>query len=368
MVQRKSKMETIGKSYRNKRVLITGHTGFKGSWLCMCLHRTGAKIYGISKNIPTNPSLYNILNIKKILEKDYRINIEDYKKTKKTINEIKPDVIFHLAGQSLVSKSYNKPLETFRTNTLGTLNILDITYLSKKKINIILITSDKVYKNLETNKKYKENDIIGGDDPYSGSKGAADIIANSYKHLLNKKKHKIIIARAGNVIGGGDWAENRIIADCYRSWINKNPVKIRNPNSTRPWQHVLEPISGYLLAGSLLLKNKKKISGNSFNFGPRRSENKKVKDILDILKYNWNGLKFIFNQKKDFNEHKLLQLSSEKANKILNWKSILSFRETISLTSEWYTALKSKKNMREYTFNQINYYERKFNLNNKYKF
>ena len=357
----------INKIYKNKKIVVTGHTGFKGTWLCFWLYLSGADIYGISKSIPTNPSLFNILKIKKLIKKDYRVNIKDYKKLKKLINNIEPEIIFHLAAQSLVKRSYKETLETFLTNSMGTLNILDIIYKCKKKINLVLITSDKVYKNINTKKKYVESDKIGGDDPYSSSKGAADIIANSYKLLFKKKGHKIIIARAGNVIGGGDWAEDRIISDCFKSWKSNKVVKIRSPHSTRPWQHVLEPISGYLLAGCYLLTESKKISGNSFNFGPSKSDNKSVRDILSILRKQWRGLKIKFVKDNNFTEHKLLQLSSLKAKKVLNWKSVLNFDETIKLTSEWYNALSKKQNMTKFTLDQIEYYKKKFHKVNNYR-
>jgi len=360
-------MEMINKIYKNKKIIVTGHTGFKGSWLCFWLYLSGADVYGISNNIPTRPSLFNLLHMKKILKKDYRINVEDYKKLKNTVKKVKPDIIFHLAAQALVKKSYKQTFRTFLTNTMGTLNILDIIYNSKKKLSLVLITSDKVYKNVNTKIKYNEASKIGGDDPYSSSKGAADIIANSYKFLFAKKNHKIIIARAGNVIGGGDWAEDRIISDCYKSWKKNTPVKIRNPNSTRPWQHVLEPLSGYLLAGYYLLRNKKSITGQSFNFGPSKFDNKSVRDILFILQKQWTGLEVVFKKENNIIEHNLLQLSSSKAKKILNWKSVLNFDETIKFTSDWYIALKEKKNMREFTKNQIKIYEKKFHEINKFK-
>ncbi len=357
----------INKIYKNKKIIVTGHTGFKGSWLCFWLYLLGANIYGISKDIPTTPSLFNILNIKKLIKKDYRINIKDYKKLKYLIEKIEPQIVFHLAAQALVKKSYKKTFETFLSNTVGTLNVLDIIYNCKKKINLVLITSDKVYKNINTKKKYIESDKIGGDDPYSSSKGAADIIAGSYKLLFEKKGHKIIVARAGNVIGGGDWADDRIISDCFKSWKMNKSVKIRNPHATRPWQHVLEPISGYLLAGYYLLSNKKKITGLSFNFGPSKSDNKSVKDILFLLKEQWKGLKIIFKKEKSFVEHTLLQLSSQKAKKILKWESVLNFNETIKMTSEWYRALIEKKNMTDFTKAQIKYYEKKFHQINNYE-
>lgn len=360
-------MEMISKIYKNKKVIITGHTGFKGSWLCFWLSLSGAEIYGISNNIPTKPSLFNILNIKKLIKKDYRINIEDYKKLKKVVKLIKPDIIFHLAAQALVKKSYIETFKTFTTNTIGTLNILDIIYNSKKKLNLVLITSDKVYKNLDTGKKYVESSKIGGDDPYSSSKGAADIIANSYKFLFEKKGHKIVITRAGNVIGGGDWAEDRIISDCFKSWKSNKAVKIRNQYSTRPWQHVLEPLSGYLIAGYYLLNNKKRITGESFNFGPSQFDNKSVRDIILILKKKWSGLKINYKKEDKFTEHNLLQLSSKKAKKILNWQSVLNFTETIKLTAEWYKALRNKQNINKLTINQIKYFEKKFYKVNNFK-
>jgi CDP-glucose 4,6-dehydratase len=360
-------MEMISKIYKNKKVIITGHTGFKGSWLCFWLFLSGAEIYGISNNIPTKPSLYNILNIKKKIKRDYRVNIEDYKKIKKIVELIKPDIIFHLAAQALVKKSYIETLKTFSTNTIGTLNILDIIYNSKKKTNLVLITSDKVYKNLDTGKKYVETSKIGGDDPYSSSKGAADIIANSYKFLFKKKGHKIVIARAGNVIGGGDWAEDRLVSDCFNSWKKNKAVKIRNQYSTRPWQHVLEPLSGYLLAGYYLLSDKKNITGEAFNFGPSRFDNKTVRDIILILKKKWSGLKIIYEKEHRFTEHYLLQLSSKKAEKILNWRSVLSFNETIKFTAEWYKALRNNQKINKFTINQIKYFEKKFYKINNFK-
>lgn len=186
-------MEMINKIYKNKKIIVTGHTGFKGSWLCFWLYLSGANVYGISNNIPTRPSLFNLLNMKKILKKDYRINVEDYKKLKNTVKKVKPDIIFHLAAQALVKKSYKHTLRTFLTNTMGTLNILDIIYNSKEKLSLVLITSDKVYKNVNTKIKYNEASKIGGDDPYSSSKGAADIIANSYKVLFAKKNIKLLL-------------------------------------------------------------------------------------------------------------------------------------------------------------------------------
>ena len=262
--------------YRNKKVLITGHTGFKGSWLCMWLVHLGADVYGISNKIPTNPSNYNASNIGRII-KNYSFDINDSVKLNKTVKKIKPDFVFHLAAQALVKKSYNDPLDTIHTNALGTSKILEAIKSLNKSVTAVIITSDKVYFNKEIKRGYKEDDLIGGKDPYSASKGMAELAIKTYfdSFISKDKSKKLGITRAGNVIGGGDWAENRIVPDCVRAWSKKKSVIIRNPFSTRPWQHVLEPLSGYLLLG-LRLNQKSKINGHAYNFGPKHGQNKTV--------------------------------------------------------------------------------------------
>ena len=255
--------------FKNKRVLITGDTGFKGSWLSFWMYLNGAKVLGISSNIPTNPSNFAALNLKRKI-KHKTIDIRDSKKIVSAILNFKPDYIFHLAAEAIVKKAYFNPKYAWETNTIGTLNILEAMRKIKKNVVTIIITSDKVYKNLEIKRGYHENDILGGYDPYSASNASADLAVQSYfkSYLVKKNNIKICIARAGNVIGGGDWSEGRLIPDCIKKWSSKKIVQIRNPKSTRPWQHVLDVLNGYISL-AIKLKKSKIINGHAFNFGPK---------------------------------------------------------------------------------------------------
>jgi CDP-glucose 4,6-dehydratase len=349
--------------FQNKKVLITGHTGFKGSWLSLWMLKLGAKVLGISKDIPTKPSHFEIIGIKKkIISK--KIDIQNLINTKKVIKDFKPDFIFHLAAQAIVKKSYTNPLETWKTNLNGTINILESLKSIKKKITVILVTSDKVYKNVEVSRGYKEGDFLGGVDPYGASKSATEIAINSYiKSFFNKQNNnvRISIARAGNVIGGGDWSENRLIPDCVRAWLGGKKVLIRNLNSTRPWQHVLEVLSGYIRL-AIILNNNKKIHGEAFNFGPS-SKNYKVEEILGAIKKIWPEIKWKVNKRKIFFENSLLNLNSKKSKELLDWKCKLNFFQTIFLTIEWYRNFKKNKKNKSAnmikSIQQIDYYEKK---------
>jgi len=353
----------LKKIFYNKRVLITGHTGFKGSWLSLWMHNMGANVMGISSNIPTKPSHYELIGLRKII-KSRKINIQNSNLLKKNVKKFNPDFVFHLAAQSLVKKSYENPLETWKTNLIGTINILESIKDLKKETVVIIITSDKVYKNLEINRGYKENDLLGGLDPYGASKSAAEISIKSYvSSFFLKKNNKILIAtaRAGNVIGGGDWSENRLIPDCIKNWSKNKKVLIRNPNSTRPWQHVLDVLNGYInLAASL--KISKNFHGEEFNFGPNIS-NVKVIDILRIIKSNWKIAKWKISKDKKFFENKLLSLNSLKAKKNLGWKNKLNKTDCINFTVDWYRYyLNNKKNKKlilKKSINKINLYEKK---------
>jgi CDP-glucose 4,6-dehydratase len=245
------------KNFKNKKVLITGHTGFKGSWLAMWLNILGARVVGISNNFPSSPNHYKLLNLdKKVLSKN--LDIRNLQALKKFIKKYQPDFVFHLAAQSIVKVAYDNPIQTWSTNTIGTINILESLRQLKKKCAAVIITSDKCYENLEIKRGYRENDRLGGKDPYSASKASADIAIRSYiNSFFYHKKNKVFIAtaRAGNVIGGGDWSTNRLIPDCIRSWSQRKKVLIRNPNSTRPWQNVLEAIYGYITLAINLNKN-----------------------------------------------------------------------------------------------------------------
>lgn len=350
--------------YKNKKILITGHTGFKGSWLTLWLNRLGAQVIGVSIDIPTVPSLYSDLNIASKI-KDYRCDIRDLDKLRNIVNKERPDFIFHMAAQPIVSESYEDPIYTFTTNINGTINILEcLRHLDKKCITII-VTSDKCYENIESIWGYKETDTLGGKDIYSASKGAAEIVFNSYfnSYFKGSKKHFVVSARAGNVIGGGDWAKNRIIPDTIKSWIKNKPVIIRNPKSTRPWQHVLEPLSGYLTLGYKLCQDPT-LSGQSFNFGPNIENNFNVETLLKELSYTW-GIKNKFKifqvlQSKSFHEAGLLKLNCEKASTLLNWKPTLTFSDLIYFTGNWYyNFFKDKFDTLKFTSNQINEFEKK---------
>ena len=277
--------------------------------------------------------------------------MRDLRKVKKIFKKYQPNFVFHLAAQSLVKKSYNHPIETFTTNILGTLNVLESIKIIKKKCVSIIVTSDKSYKNLELKRGYHEDDILGGNDPYSASKASAELIINSYikSFFCTKSKNNkfFAIARAGNVIGGGDWSEDRLIPDCIKSWSKKKIVKIRYPRSTRPWQHVLEALRGYLVL-SMKLSQKKKIHGEAFNFGPKVNQNKTVIELVKEMKKNWNNVNWSISKlkMKSF-ESNLLELNSNKAKKLLHWKPKLDFRKTVELTVQWYK----------------NYYQKKINMN-----
>ena len=339
-------MSIFQKNFKNKKVIITGHTGFKGTWLTFWLYILGARVTGISKDLPSKPSLFNILKLSNKI-KDVRLDIRNLKKLQKTFKKIKPNFIFHLAAQPLVKKSYKNPIETFTSNILGTLNVLESVKQIKGKCTSIIITSDKSYKNLEIKRGYHENDILGGSDPYSASKASAELIIKSYidSFYTSKKNNKFFaVARAGNVIGGGDWSDDRLIPDCVKAWSKKRVVVIRNPNSTRPWQHVFEALRGYLILSIKLNKNEK-LHGEAFNFGPKNNQNKKVIDLVIEIKKNWKNINWTIKKSKNiYKESNLLKLNSNKSKKYLKWQPVLNFSKTIEMVSKWYVSFYNKKN------------------------
>ena len=323
-------------AFSNKRVLVTGHTGFKGSWLGYSLKFMNADIFGISLDIPTSPSHYML--DKSIYIEDLRLDIRNLNEIKNAIREISPDFIFHLAAQPIVLDSYEDPVKTFETNTIGTLNVLESIRCMTTGCSSVIITSDKCYENVEKNDGYKESDRLGGKDPYSASKGCAELIFHSYYNSFfsdDITKYRIATARAGNVIGGGDWAKNRVVPDCMQSWNKQEDVILRSPNSTRPWQHVLEPISGYLKLAAQL-KSDKRIVGESYNFGPSHNYNKTVKDLVTELMKPWKTSNYKIDQTGNVNEANLLALDCEKARNDLRWSQKLSFKQTADWTANWY--------------------------------
>ncbi|MDC2991176.1 CDP-glucose 4,6-dehydratase [Prochlorococcus sp. AH-736-F23] len=357
-------IKELKKVFNGKKVLITGHTGFKGSWLSIVLHHLGANIAGVSIDCKTDKGPYNSCKMNEKISYDERLDICNKKSLNELINKFEPDFIFHLAAQALVSKSYNNPSETILTNAIGTLNLLEVIKNVNKKISIVLITSDKCYENIETFYGYKETDQLGGKDPYSASKACAEIIANSYIRSIffSKDNINIATARAGNVIGGGDWSENRLIPDAVTCWQNNQVLEIRNPFSTRPWQHVLEPILGYLELACHINENKlkgKELSGNSFNFGPRQVDILTVENVIKNFCKIWGYSKYKISKNYHFEEAGLLNLCCDKANKILNWYPRLSIDEALLLTSSWYKEQNKSADMYEFTVNQIEYFLKK---------
>ena len=327
-------------AFKNKKVVITGNTGFKGSWLSQWLVQLGAKVYGISKDIPTSPSLFESLKLKEKISHNI-IDIRNYNVLNNKIKEIAPDYVFHLAAQAIVSESYSNPLETFSSNVMGTANVLEALKNIDNECVTIVVTSDKCYDNVEWQWGYRETDAIGGKDIYSGSKGAAELVFKSFYNSFFLKNHtniKLASARAGNVIGGGDWAKERIVPDCFRAWNLKKPVSLRQPMATRPWQFVLEPLSGYLLLAFKLQKDQK-LNGESYNFGPFSYNNQSVLELLkDLSKYwDFNDFEpFNINKKTLYNEAGLLKLNCDKALLDLKWTPTLNYDELIEFTGSWY--------------------------------
>ncbi len=355
-------MQKILKRFKDKKVIVTGHTGFKGSWLSLWLQMNGAKVMGISNEIPTKPSNFKAISLnRKIISK--KEDIRNLKRLRKLFVKFKPDYVFHLAAQALVQTSYLEPVKTYETNALGTLNILESLRSINNKCVVVIITSDKSYKNLEIKRGYKENDLLGGIDPYSSSKASAELIIQTYikSYFKIKKNITIGIARAGNVVGGGDWSLNRLIPDCVKSWSINKKVLIRSPNSTRPWQHVLEALSGYLILSNKLFLDKK-LHGEAFNFGPNNRKNFSVIKVIKEMKKNWKKISWkIVKKNKLHHESKLLKLNSDKARKVLNWRSVLTFDETIKLVANWYKHYyENKSNLKDISIRQIKFYEKIF--------
>jgi CDP-glucose 4,6-dehydratase len=343
--------------FKDKKVLVTGHTGFKGSWLSIYLSQLKSKIYGISLKPKSKICNFNLSQVEKICKKSLIFDLKNFKKLDKEFKKIEPEIVFHLAAQPLVSVSYNEPSLTWSNNLISTLNLLEIIKNYKKKITLIVITSDKCYENLELKRGYKEEDRLGGKDPYSASKASVEILCRSYFESFFKKKRNIKFAtvRAGNVIGGGDWSKDRLIPDIIKSIKYKKTLEIRNPNSTRPWQHVLEPLTGYILLAQKISSNKN-LNGESFNFGPNNEKGYTVYNVVKKIKKIFPKLNYKITEDKIFHESNLLKLNCNKSKKLLNWKQLMSFDETINFTSEWYKNYFDKKNCKEFTNLQIKNY------------
>ena len=352
--------ENSFENYKGKKVFVTGHTGFKGAWLINWLHLLGANIKGYALKPKDENGLFSII-APKIEFENIIADIRDKKKLQKEILNFKPDFIFHLAAQALVRESYEIPSETFEINVIGTANVLEAVNKLKNKCTIIVVTTDKVYENKEIDYHYNETDELGGYDPYSASKAATEIVVSSFRNsFFNPNKYpehqkSIASVRAGNVIGGGDWNTDRLIPDIVRSLINSEPVKVRNPLSIRPWQHVLEPLNGYLLLGLMLDKELIKFSG-AYNFGPLPNDHLPVKELVKLALERWgNGSWTDNSDTSQPHEAGLLKLDISKAKKVLNWTPKLTSKEAIEWTIDWY-----RQNINEvfnFTTQQIKAYQ-----------
>jgi CDP-glucose 4,6-dehydratase len=327
--------------FKNKTVFLTGHTGFKGSWLSLWLNQLGANVVGYALEPPTNPSLYNKLCLNNLIS-NYLGDIRSFELLNNAIQSCQPEIVFHLAAQSLVCPSYVYPLETLETNIMGTANVLQSVRSCPSVKVCVILTSDKCYANQEWQYAYRENDALGGHDPYSASKGAAEIIVSCFKQSFFANKdfsNRISLAsvRAGNVIGGGDWAEYRLIPDCIRAIINKKPIYIRNPEAIRPWQHVLEPLSGYLWLAERMWHQPEKYSG-PWNFGPTASNTISVRELVDLVIKYWGKGEWYHTEPggQAMHEANLLRLDCSKANSLLQWYPVYEIEDSIKETVEWY--------------------------------
>ncbi|MEO8760992.1 MAG: CDP-glucose 4,6-dehydratase [Bacteroidia bacterium] len=350
-------MDLFNNIYKNKKVFVTGDTGFKGSWLCIWLHELGANVYGYSLPPLTKQDNFVTTNItSKIKHVDG--DVRDKEKLQNYFNEVKPDIAFHLAAQPLVIESYNNPHYNFETNLMGTVNFFEAVRNCPSVKAAVNVTTDKCYQNLEQNIAYNEEDKMGGDDPYSASKGCSELITHSYLKSFFAKENtaNIASARAGNVIGGGDWADNRILPDMMRSYKNKDVSMIRNPQSVRPWQFVLEPLFGYLKLGEKLFTDGKSFSGG-WNFGPYPNETYTVNDVINEVQKIIPAIKTkISTSTEKLHEANLLQLNIEKAIGKLDWKPKLNFSETIQFTINGYFQELENKDIYQARVEQIKAY------------
>jgi CDP-glucose 4,6-dehydratase len=356
-------MNSLMDAFIGKTVLVTGHTGFKGSWLSVWLSHLGANVVGASIDIVSRPSNFEASAVARLVE-DKRIDITDAGIVRKLVEEVQPDFVFHLAAQSLVRTSYESPAETMLVNAIGSANVLDALRISNKKVVAIMITSDKAYDNVEWVWGYRETDSLGGADPYSASKGMAELAIRSYVESffnLKDSKVRVGIARAGNVIGGGDWARDRLVPDSMRAWSVGQTVDIRSPLATRPWQHVLEPLSGYLVLAAKLADNTK-FHSEAYNFGPMADQNFPVSDLINEMSKYWDKVRWRDTSQEKTNMHEagLLKLNCDKANLELNWTSTMNFEETLSMTIKWYQRFYENlgRPMDEFTVSQINEFSR----------
>ena len=341
--------------WQGKRVFITGHTGFKGSWLSLWLQQLGAHVKGYSLPAPTNPSVFDLCDVQSGMESEID-DIRDLEQIKKSMASFAPEILIHMAAQPLVRHSYVDPVETYQTNVLGTVNVLEAARAVDDLKVIISITTDKCYQNNEWEWGYRENDPIGGDDPYSSSKGCAELVSAAYKKSFfdtADRPKRIATVRAGNVIGGGDWAEDRLIPDILNAFEKSEPIRLRNPHAIRPWQHVLEPLSGYLMLAEKLWDAEKNYL-SAWNFGPHPDSMVQVGLIAESMASQWgSGAKIKTDDGHHPHEASILKLDISRALSYLGWAPKLSLQRALGLIIEWHKAYLDDRDMREITLQQI---------------
>jgi CDP-glucose 4,6-dehydratase len=359
-------MKLNKKFWNKKKILVTGHTGFKGGWLLTILNYLGSEVSGYALNPQGKNNFFNSTKIKETLTNDVRKNIINLDDLKSSIKKIKPEIIFHLAAQSSVIESFKDSNNTVLTNIVGTSNILEVVKNIKSVKCLIIVTTDKVYQNYKLKKYFDENSILGGDDIYSGSKACCEILTNSYrKSFFTKNDCRIATVRAGNCFGGGDWTKDRIVKDALESFYDNKILYVRNPEATRPWQHVIEPLTGYLLLAEKLFSSNGYNYCGAWNFGPSLRQNMKVLELAKIIKSHLNSKSKIIFKKKDkrFNnkkfkifESKFLNINSKKAYKKLKWRPELTIKNAVHLTVDWYKSFREKNNLFEVTNRQVKEY------------
>jgi len=349
--------------WKDKRVFITGHTGFKGSWLSLWLHSLGARVKGYALAPPTSPSLFDEAKVGLVIDSQIG-DIRDQKTLFESMTDFQPDVLIHMAAQPLVRYSYDEPVETYEVNVIGTAKVLEVARSCQTLKSIVNITTDKCYENDGRSYGYKENDPMGGYDPYSSSKGCAELVTSSYsRSFFQDKGVGLASVRAGNVIGGGDWAGDRLIPDILRAFEKKEPVVVRSPNAVRPWQHVLEPLSGYLILAQRLYENQEQYA-EGWNFGPDLKDAKPVSYILDKMIEKWPGASWKLDQ--DFNPHEaeLLKLDITKARSRLDWRPIWGLDQSLDRIVAWHQAWLKKKDMQALCLAEIEEYIRDMHSEN----
>ncbi len=340
--------------WRGKRVFLTGHTGFKGSWLALWLQRLGAEVFGYALEPPTNPSLYDLVRVGEGM-RDVRGDVRDLESVCKALREASPEIVIHMAAQSLVRRSYSEPVDTYATNVMGTVNVLEAVRRTGGVRAALIITSDKCYENQEWVWGYRENEPMGGHDPYSNSKGCAELVTGAYRSSYLNAGIAVASARAGNVIGGGDWAEDRLIPDMMRAVMEKRTVHLRNPHAVRPWQHVLEPLSGYLMLSERLFHDEQ-LFAEGWNFGPADDDAKPVEWIAREMSSLWTEMNWEKDNATHPHEAHYLKLDCSKARARLGWTPRLPLAEALSWTVQWYKAYNSKADVRHLTEQQIETY------------